>query len=307
MIRKLPLAFVLAVVLAVVPAAAKAQVFTYSGFLRKPGGAPETAATSVNFRLWSTPTGGSSPVWAEVDLVTPGADGYFSVVLGATSTLAGVDFSAPLWLELQVGGEVAMTPRVALTDAPRALTVPFSGVTGFPATACSASQVVTGVGVDGRVTCAAKPAATSTGWMQVAQSPGGGTWGFNTGVGNFDLSAPGDTGTTWYAYVMSLDATESQHAAVEVYVDCTHSPASAGAVPQCRGATRVPFTRRVTNGANTFDLEFRYVFATDPAFAQWVMLVVAPRGVVAGSLDTVYLNGTYLPNLKFRGVVLSTR
>lgn len=308
MTRKSTLAVAVAVaaVLSVAPGLAAAQVFTYSGFLKRANGAPETAATTVNFRLWDAATGGTVPLWAEPNTVTPGADGYFSVLLGATTSLGPVDFSAPIWLELQVQGEVAMTPRVPLTDAPRAAAVAFSRVTGFPASSCASTQAITGIGTNGQVTCGPKPSMRSTGWLQAAYGTGTG-WANNTGVGNFQLSAPGDTASTWYAYVTAVDGPESQHAAIQVYADCTHSPSAAGGVPQCRGATQLPFSRRVTNGANTFDLEFRYAFATDTNFAQWVMIVVAPRGVVSGSLDLAYIQDIYLPNLKFRGVVLSAQ
>jgi hypothetical protein len=306
MTRKSTLAAALAAVLAVVPGLAAAQVFTYSGFLKRPNGTPETSATTLNFKLWGSPTGGATPAWAEADAVTPGSDGYFSVVLGATAPLSGVDFSAPLWLELQVAGEVPMVPRVPLTDAPRAVSVPFSGVSGFPASTCLLGSVANGIGNDGRVTCAPMPSPRSTGWRQAATPD----WGFNWGAGSNEFAAPGDVGiNVFYASVTALTPAEAQHGAISVYVDCSHGPATAAGVPQCKGAQQVPFTRHVVNGANSFDLEFRYVFDTNASYAQWLTLVVALKSS-SGTWDAAaggYMQTTYLPNLKFRGMVVPSQ
>jgi hypothetical protein len=300
MTRKSTLAAALAAVLAVVPGLAAAQVFTYSGFLKKPNGTPETSATTLNFKLWGSPTGGAAPVWAEADAVTPGSDGYFSVVLGATAPLSGVDLSAPLWLELQVAGEVAMVPRVPLTDAPRAATVPFSGIAGFPASSCPASQVVTGLGANGLITCTPRAPAAPRSQTWTTFAYGGAGWMFGSGAGSGDFTALDGAQVYFQGGWFSLSEAEMQNAAILAYAeDCSYS--TAGGNPACRGARPLPFRKHVVGGGANGIVEVRYQFNTDVGFAIWVNPIVE---LVSGTWDPTYMQNTWLPALRLRAVVV---
>lgn len=117
-----------------VSAAAHAGVLTYSGYLQDAAGKPVTTATTISFRFYPAPAGGTT-VWEDVVTVTPGADGWFSAVLGASAAnpLDAADFAQPLWLALKVSTDAQeMLPRTQLGTAPYALAVAWAGVTGKP-------------------------------------------------------------------------------------------------------------------------------------------------------------------------------
>jgi len=76
------------------------------------------------FRIYNVEAGGGS-LWTETHNVTTNSIGVVSVVLGSTSPLA-IGFDEPLWLQVEVDGEV-LSPRRELTSAPYALSAGGSG------------------------------------------------------------------------------------------------------------------------------------------------------------------------------------
>ena len=121
---------------AIGPATALApRVISYQGVLED-GGAPVTTATSVTFSLFEADSGGSA-VWSEAQSVTPDAEGLFAVQLGSGTALPVI--SAPLWLEVTVGG-TALGPRTALGAAPYALAM--HGIRVEPATFADAAPSI---------------------------------------------------------------------------------------------------------------------------------------------------------------------
>ncbi len=70
------------------------------------------------FRIYDVEAGGGS-LWAETHNVVTNSIGVVSVVLGSTSPLA-ISFAGPLWLQVEVDGEV-LSPRRELTSAPYSL------------------------------------------------------------------------------------------------------------------------------------------------------------------------------------------
>jgi len=108
----------------------------YQGRLLNAQSVPVTVATPFVFRLYAQPAGGAA-LFTESQTITPDASGDYMAQVGRAG-FPGVDFNQPLWLEVQVGGEV-MSPRHALTASPYALrastanAVAWTGVTGVPA------------------------------------------------------------------------------------------------------------------------------------------------------------------------------
>ncbi|MBU1950561.1 MAG: hypothetical protein KJ927_17745, partial [Candidatus Eisenbacteria bacterium] len=72
----------------------------------------------IRFKLYDVATGGSY-LWQETQTVTT-ADGLFDVILGEVNSI-GLPFDETYWLELQVGGDLVMEPRVQLTAVPYAI------------------------------------------------------------------------------------------------------------------------------------------------------------------------------------------
>ena len=99
--------------------AAIPETIGYQGFLRDAAGIPIDATVNITFSLYTTATG-PTPVWQEAQNVSVNL-GAFSVTLGLSTLLSGVDFSNALFLGIQVGTDPEMTPRQALTSVPYAL------------------------------------------------------------------------------------------------------------------------------------------------------------------------------------------
>ncbi|MBK7918065.1 MAG: hypothetical protein IPJ94_17775 [Chloroflexi bacterium] len=109
----------------------------YQGRLAAADGTPITAQQNMEFRLYSTPTGGT-PLWEEY--WTGGnsvalSDGLFSVMLGSLNTNLTniVQANNNLYLGVTVGTDGEMSPRVQLGSVPFsiwALSVADGSVTG---------------------------------------------------------------------------------------------------------------------------------------------------------------------------------
>ena len=61
----------------------------------------------------------------------------------------------------------------------------------------------------------------------------------------------------------AISGSQPAAAAILVYVD------------DGKGARLMPFSRTVSGGGKTGELEFRFIFDTNPSFAQWLDPIVA--------------------------------
>ncbi|MBI3325056.1 MAG: hypothetical protein HYZ92_07225, partial [Candidatus Omnitrophica bacterium] len=92
-------------------------LINYQGRLTEPDGKAVSGSVTLTFRLWSVSTGGTE-LWKEDHSIglTESDSGVFSVVLGSSTPMVGVDFNNALWLSVQMSGDVEMTPRQQLTS-----------------------------------------------------------------------------------------------------------------------------------------------------------------------------------------------
>jgi hypothetical protein len=112
---------ILAVLLTAAPAARAQvpQVLSYQGVLTDNAGAiVADGSYNFTFRIYDTQIGGSLQ-YQEVQNAVPVQRGTFSVVIGSITALT-LAFDQPYWLEMQVGADPALVPRVQLTSAPYA-------------------------------------------------------------------------------------------------------------------------------------------------------------------------------------------
>jgi len=109
-----------------VPRAARAQAprtLAIQGVLADASGKPKPNATyNVTFRLFDAATGGNL-LWTEAGkpVVVSGGKGGFATALGTPTAFGVLAFDRPYFLEVQVAGDAAMTPRLALQGAPYAV------------------------------------------------------------------------------------------------------------------------------------------------------------------------------------------
>jgi hypothetical protein len=152
--------------------AAPPRTITYSGFLLDTNGAPVGGSPALTFRLYdaacdTAPCTGNLLYSEVVPVVTNAADGYFTATIGLTTLIADTVFSGPVYLTVKYGTEAEMLPRVAISSVPSAfssLTVDWNGVKNRPTSSCSSpTPYVTGIDVNGAVTCAAAPAGAAAG------------------------------------------------------------------------------------------------------------------------------------------------
>lgn len=112
------------ILLMTVTVAVRAQApatMSFQGYLEL-AGAPADTSVSLTFRLLDDDTAVATVVWTETQPAVDVKKGIFNVVLGSVTPLSSLDFSQPLWLEIEdtVAGK-AFTPRTELTGAPYAL------------------------------------------------------------------------------------------------------------------------------------------------------------------------------------------
>ncbi len=73
---------------------------------------------SLTFRIYTAETGGL-PLWEETNAIAT-LDGVFEATLGLNTPLT-IPFDEPYWLELELSGEPAMTPRIPFVSTPYAM------------------------------------------------------------------------------------------------------------------------------------------------------------------------------------------
>ena len=100
--------------------AAPPKTISYQGYLKDGTGKPVTAATNLNFRLYSSTRVESGPLWSESRSVTP-ANGVYSVELGTVTPLDPLPFDRLYFLGVTVERESELIPRQPLTSAPYAI------------------------------------------------------------------------------------------------------------------------------------------------------------------------------------------
>jgi microcystin-dependent protein len=104
------------------------KTLNYQGRLMNTVGQPvNDGQYSVTFRLYAAVSGGTM-VWEEAQSVAS-SNGYFNIVLGNTTALTPAIFLQPLWVGVQVGNVVEMTPRQKLGTAAYAMTVVDGSIT----------------------------------------------------------------------------------------------------------------------------------------------------------------------------------
>ena len=96
--------------------AAVPQRINYQGKLLDSGGEPVSNGNrNITFRIFNVSTLGVA-LWSETQSVNT-QDGLFNVILGSISSI-NLDFNQDYWLEVQVSGDGAMTPRHRLVSVP---------------------------------------------------------------------------------------------------------------------------------------------------------------------------------------------
>ena len=97
-----------------------AVTMTYQGTLQDAGGQAITGTRAVTFRLYAARAGGEA-VWTEAHPEVDVVDGQFTAVLGSIQALAPeLAGQARLYLGVQVGEDVELTPRMAVGGALKA-------------------------------------------------------------------------------------------------------------------------------------------------------------------------------------------
>ncbi len=106
-------------VLAVDAFAQVPRLVRYQGQAQDANGVPLEGPYNLTCRLYDAETAGSL-IWQETQSSVPLTKGHFSILLGQISPLS-VDWSKSLWLSVQVGSEVELSPRQRITSVPMAI------------------------------------------------------------------------------------------------------------------------------------------------------------------------------------------
>ena len=109
------------------------RLIRYQGFLKDSQSVPLQGPYNLTFRLYPAVTG-STPVWTEAQTNVPIDSGSFSVLLGQTAILDAVDWSAPLWLSIQVNTDAELSPRQQITSVPLAIRAAVAEALATPVT-----------------------------------------------------------------------------------------------------------------------------------------------------------------------------
>jgi hypothetical protein len=160
--RLLPI-LIVAVLLLSAPLARAATAIpatlSYQGSMYNTDGTPFSGVKNMIFSLYSVATGGLS-FWSETQTAVNIANGRFATVLGVTTALVPANFTADVWLGVQVVGDPSeMTPRQKLTSSAYAFNagngVPVGGIimwSGPIATIPAGWALCNGQTVNGKVT-----------------------------------------------------------------------------------------------------------------------------------------------------------
>jgi hypothetical protein len=97
------------------------QMVNYQGYLTDDAGQALNGSYKITFRLYEEPTGVASIRWEEIHNTIDVVNGLFNVLLGSINPLTPEHLEGPRYLEIKVGDEVEMTPRMQLGSAAYAL------------------------------------------------------------------------------------------------------------------------------------------------------------------------------------------
>ena len=97
------------------------QLIRYQGQAVDSQGTPLEELYTLTFKLYTAATNGTI-VWQEPHPNVVLSGGHFSVLLGDTQSLQGVDWTQPLWFGVQVNSDPELEPRQQITSVPLAIT-----------------------------------------------------------------------------------------------------------------------------------------------------------------------------------------
>lgn len=119
--RLAPFIVLAALFAVIVPAAAQVPTtINFQGKLTNLAGVPSSGSFSVVFSVWDAASGGSQ-LWTETQNVSV-SNGIYNVTLGTgTALTTDVFTSSSTWLQIKVGSDQPMTPRIKFNAVPYAL------------------------------------------------------------------------------------------------------------------------------------------------------------------------------------------
>lgn len=208
-------------------AVAQPQVMPIQGVLVDDLGTVVDGVIPATFALYRQASGGSA-FFVESRTITS-EDGRFALALGEVAALNLAEFDgAQVYLGIAVDGEPEMLPRVALGTvayaafARQAATVPWSGITGVPATLADGDNDTT-YGATGPLTLT----GTTFGLSSAGCSPGD-AWVWNGTGWSCQEAAGGGGGVYTAGPGLTLDGTEfrADTAALQARVGGTCPPGS---------------------------------------------------------------------------------
>ncbi len=97
------------------------QMINYQGYLTNATGQALTGSYKITFRLYEDSIGVSSIKWEEIQNSVSVVDGLFNVLLGSVNPITPEHLNGKRYLEIKVGNEVEMTPRLLLGSSAFAL------------------------------------------------------------------------------------------------------------------------------------------------------------------------------------------
>ncbi len=107
------------------------QTMSIQGVIRDETGASVQGSFNIEFRLYTTVTGGTA-VWSETQTLTV-TNGVYSALLGSVNSLVGLDYNVSYWLGISIDGAAELAPRTKLTMSPYAIMAGMNGTTNiFP-------------------------------------------------------------------------------------------------------------------------------------------------------------------------------
>lgn len=107
------------------------QTLSIQGVIRDDTGASIQGSFNIEFRLYTTLSGGSA-TWTETQTLTV-TNGVYSALLGSVNSLVGLNYDVSYWLGIAIDGADELSPRTKLTMSPYAMMAGMNGITNiFP-------------------------------------------------------------------------------------------------------------------------------------------------------------------------------
>ena len=96
------------------------SLIRYQGQAVDSNGVPLEGPYTLTFRLYNAETAGAK-LWEEAHANVPVSGGYFSVLLGESTSLNAMDWGIACWLSVQVNTEPELAPRQRISSVPLAI------------------------------------------------------------------------------------------------------------------------------------------------------------------------------------------